>query len=273
MSLGRFLVKGISKVSTARFVLGVGAHPSLKLVDKLQFSLFAGETTRRVQQQCTVQSFGMSLKNICACYKHTQTNGDKDLTSFLQEEISYEQESVMEIPTFKDFKLEMHGTLVHLTRNINGEHIAVSFDVNHNVNVDEDINDEDHDDVDTPDITSYPAFSVKITKPSGKTLEFNCSCNTGLNEEDLEGETPEDEQFDLFRFDDVKISNENSNDSSYEAQTDTMDGELYSMLMTTLLERGITGVLINDLIHLSTAVEHRHYLTFLKSLQEFASDK
>lgn len=45
------------------------------------------------------------------------------------------------------------------------------------------------------------------------------------------------------------------------------------MLMTTLLERGVNGVFINDLIDLSTSVEHRHYLTFLKTLQSFMAGK
>ena len=31
--------------------------------------------------------------------------GDKDLVSFLQEEISYEQDNLSEIPKFKDFKV------------------------------------------------------------------------------------------------------------------------------------------------------------------------
>ena len=41
--------------------------------------------------------------------------------------------------------------------------------------------------------------------------------------------------------------------------------------MTMLLERGITGTFINDLLDLSTSVEHRHYLSFLMSLRDFVN--
>ena len=43
--------------------------------------------------------------------------------------------------------------------------------------------------------------------------------------------------------------------------------------MTMLLERGITGTFVNDLLELSTSVEHRHYLSFLMSLRDFANGK
>lgn len=213
---------------------------------------------------------------LCQCSMHTQTGGDKELAHFLKEEISYEQENVMEVPKFRDFKLEMDETLIKLTRNFNSELIEVSFDINDNVNVDEEVELEEHDDanINTPDIVSYPIFAIKIVRQSGQTLHFNCSCNTQLNEEELESESPEDEQFDLFRFDNVKIYNGSEGEkSAYEAETETMDGELYSMLMTTLLERGITGAFVNDLIDLSTSAEHRHYLNFLKSLRNFAAGK
>jgi len=39
--------------------------------------------------------------------------------------------------------------------------------------------------------------------------------------------------------------------------------ELYSMLMTTLLERGITGAFVNDLLDFSTSLEHKKYVNFL----------
>ena len=44
------------------------------------------------------------------------------------------------------------------------------------------------------------------------------------------------------------------------------------MLMTTLLERGITGAFVNDLLDFSTALEHKQYVTFLQKLQEFAAE-
>jgi len=276
MSLCRYLVKEISTLSTTRFVLNAAHPPSsstlLKLQDKSYFSVFAARGENgRIQKHIR-----NPIKSVQTCYKHTQTENDQDLADFLKDEISAEEELVLGVPEFKHFKLQSHGTLVNLTRKFNNEHVSVSFDVNNNMNVDADDDlrdDDDDDDIDAanPDIVSYPVFAVKIER-SGTVLEFNCSCNTGLNDEDDDDlEATEDGQNELFRFDDVKIST--NDNTGYEAGSEMMDGELYSKLMTTLLERGIDGVFVNNLIDLSTAVEHKHYVKFLKTLHGFASGK
>ncbi|XP_065663579.1 complement component 1 Q subcomponent-binding protein, mitochondrial isoform X2 [Hydra vulgaris] len=204
-----------------------------------------------------------------------QTEGDRDLVNFLKEEISYEQDNLSELPKFKDFKVQISGTEVKLFRNLNNEKIEVEFDINENVNIDEGIlkedGDESEENSEDHEITSYPSFSVKITKPSGKILHFNCVYNTNHNEE-LDVESEEDEQFELFRFENVKVYTD-SEKNVYEAETETMDGELYSMLMTTLLERGVDGVFVNSLLDLSTTLEHKQYISFLQSLQDFAAGK
>jgi len=225
----------------------------------------------------TPAACSVSLYRTKRCFA-TQTDGDRDLAVFLKEEIAYEEDNVVDLPQFKDFKVEMDKTLVSLKRKLNGESIVVSFDVNDNVNVDEEgAIDEDQyseEDAHIPDIISYPSFNVKIVKASGETIHFNCTCSTDAAEDENNEELDAaDEQFDIFRFENVKIYNESDVENIFEAETETMDGELYSMLMTMLLERGITGNFVNDLLDLSTTVEHRHYLTFLKSLNKFVNEK
>eukprot|EP00111_Clytia_hemisphaerica_P024441 TCONS_00072077-protein len=85
------------------------------------------------------------------------------------------------------------------------------------------------------------------------------------------------------RVDVVFNINENENvdeglnieESEYSQDQDdvSLPEELYSMLMTTLLERGITGAFVNDLLDFSTASEHKQYVKFLKELQVFAKEK
>ena len=71
-------------------------------------------------------------------------------------------------------------------------------------------------------IISYPSFQVKISKPSGRTLHFNALYNK-LSEE--EGSNDPEEQFDLIRFDSLKIYNQSeSMEDVYEAETENMDG-------------------------------------------------
>jgi len=210
----------------------------------------------------------------CSCGVHSQTAGEEDLENFLSEEIEYELDGIQDIPKFSKFKLSMDGTEVKLRRNFNGEDVVVLFNVNDNINIDESAENTEGSDEEVPesDIVSYPSFSVAITKPSGKTLEYTCSINTGVNEDpDLEDE---DQSFDLFRFDNISVYNsEDGKTNIYEADTENMDGNLYSMLMTILMERGITGSFVNNLLELSTTVEHKHYVNFLKDLKSFISNK
>jgi len=73
-------------------------------------------------------------------------------------------------------------------------------------------------------IVSYPHFQVKITKPSGRTLHFDALYNK-LSEEEGEGDNDPEEQFDLIRFDSLKMyNNSQETASAYEAETENMDG-------------------------------------------------
>lgn len=206
------------------------------------------------------------------------SEADTDLSEFLKEEVSFEEENIKKLPKINNFRMGVEGTNVKLTRDFHGENVVVEFDINENVNVDdgESIQGEvPEEEEDIPDIVSYPTFTVSITKPSGNTLLFNCNCNTGINEnDDVDGDDSE-EQYDLLRFDSVQVFNpvEVDKEKAYSAESENMDGELYSMLLNTLLERGIDGTFVNDLIDLSTAMEHRHYVTFLKSLGKFVKEK
>jgi len=207
--------------------------------------------------------------------RSTHTDGDRDLIGFLNEEIAYEEENVKKVPRIRNFTMSMDGSVVTLQRSFKEETVEVVFDINENVNVDdaESMEAEAGEHEDIPDIVSYPNFTVSIIKPSGNTLLFNCNCNTGINEEEEEIDDG-NEQYDLLRFESVQVFNpdKENKETVYSAETENMDGELYSLLMNTLLERGVTGNFVNDLIDLSTTLEHRHYVTFLKSLGGFVKE-
>jgi len=204
------------------------------------------------------------------CFRtYSQTTGDQELEHFLDEELEYESGQIQEIPKFNNFNISMDGTEVKLRKQENGEEVVVKFDINENMNVDETPEEtSSSDSIPESDIVSYPSFAVLITKPSGKTLEFSCEFNTANEDEDTE-EEPE-----LFRFDNVAVYNGDEGKTNiYEAETENMDGNLYGMLMTLLSERGVTAAFVNDLLELSTTVEHRHYVNFLKDLKRFVSNK
>ena len=88
----------------------------------------------------------------------------------------------------------------------------------------------------------------------GSTLQFTCTCNTGIHEEEENTE----EEFDIFKIDSVKVYNEKEGQSTYDAETETMDGvcrpffltstkflRLYTLFYNQRLFFNSTSVLLN----------------------------
>eukprot|EP00795_Rhopilema_esculentum_P015990 gene15990-7323_t len=199
---------------------------------------------------------------------------DHDIVNFLNQEVEYEKEAMQDLPKLKDFKVNVDGSYITLSKKHNGERIIVSFDVNENINIDEAMDDEienvDDDSV-PPNIVSYPTFKVQLTKDSGKTLQFFCAYNTS------EQIAEEEEIPDVFRFDSVSVwqypDAQEEGETSYEAETENMDGTLYKLLLNTLYERGINNEFAKDLLEISTIMEHKEYVGFLQDLNGFFSAK
>jgi len=199
--------------------------------------------------------------------QHTY-QGDQDLASLLREEIELELGQQPSMPKLGNFKTSHDGTLVTLTDRQGDEKITISFDVNKSVNVQ--TGGEMGDDMDGG-IVSYPEFQVSITKPSGRTLTFNCNTDAGSGMEEEE----EDLQEENFRIESVQAYRaERGLDLStiYEAEAENMDSNLHDMLLDILGEKGIDDEFVDGLIDLSTAVEHRLYVDHLKAMEEFAKE-
>lgn len=146
---------------------------------------------------------GTSSSNLCKTklfpqYQRLHSEGDADLVKYLHEEISYEENHIVDVPTIENFSVSMDGTLVSLTRVDKGEQVHIVFNINNNIrenqrvmcslrdtiDQDDDIDDavEDEEDVGLLD-TTYPTFKVTISKDSGSTLCFQCALNTNIDED------------------------------------------------------------------------------------------
>jgi len=229
-------------------------------------------------------------------HRSVHTSGDDELVEFLQEEIRVEEDHLPTMPNnIQGYDMHMEGTVVRLTRQVKGENVLIKFDINNNINAPIPLDMDDDADVDAEEgegeqnLISYPELSVSITKPSGSTLILTCTTHPMEDFDDDDDteefgehhhmDAEEDEEVDdLLKITQVQVCeskgvmDEDVLNTTYVAKAEDIDGELYGMLLNALLSRGIDGSLMYELIELSTAVESRHHLAFLKLLNQFAEE-
>jgi len=204
------------------------------------------------------------------CQRLMSTAGDADLSNFLSEEIEYEHECAATLPELNNFTAAQEGTRVVLTRKFKDERVAILFDINENHNIDESAEPAEGEE-DASNIMSYPHFTVSIEKVgTGKKLELECVYDVdGPDEAEPEGE---DKGFDMFRIEQVRVlaKGQTSKDAGvYEAETESMDGNLYACLMHLLVERGVDAEFADQLVEYSTTAEQIMHTQFLENLKKF----
>ncbi|XP_041656490.1 complement component 1 Q subcomponent-binding protein, mitochondrial [Cheilinus undulatus] len=207
----------------------------------------------------------------CGC-GGLHTEGDKAFGDFLSDEIKEERkiQKNKSLPKMSGgWELEMNGTEAKLTRHVSGEKITVTFNVNNSIppNFEEEA-DQQKPQEEEPEIVSSPNFVVEISKQAAKhSLVFDCH----FPEDEMshgEGE----EESDIFAVREVSFQPEGDPDwkeTSYTLNTDSLDWALYDHLMDFLADRGVDNTFADELMELSTAIEHQEYIKFLEDLQGF----
>ncbi|XP_055902280.1 complement component 1 Q subcomponent-binding protein, mitochondrial [Eupeodes corollae] len=200
--------------------------------------------------------------------RFASTKSAKELVEFLTEEILAEKkaQNIKTVPTAVDgFNVNLYGADVELVKQIDGEKIVVSFNVNHTVDADDENPDVDMGSSEKPDIAemrSKPTFEVDIIK--GKTtLSFTCSF--------MQGTPQEGEYNDVFGIDELCIFEGEWNEKVYAVAGDVLDGYLYDLLMNLLEEKGISNEFAEKLSDFSTAYEHASYIGLLENLSKFTT--
>ncbi|XP_025776039.1 complement component 1 Q subcomponent-binding protein, mitochondrial [Puma concolor] len=122
-----------------------------------------------------------------------------------------------------------------------------------------------------PELTSTPNFVVEVIKNGGKkALVLDCHYP-----EDEVGQEEEDES-DIFAIREVSFQSVGESewkDTNYTLNTDSLDWALYDHLMDFLADRGVDNTFADELVELSTALEHREYITFLEDLKGFVKSQ
>lgn len=210
----------------------------------------------------------------CGC-GGLHTEGDKAFGDFLSDEIK-EEKKIQKNKTLPKmsggWELEMNGTEAKLTKNVSGEKITVTFNVNNSIppNFEEegDQGQQQKSAEEEPEIVSTPNFVVEVTKQAAKhSIVFDCHFP-----EDEIGHGEGEEESDIFAIREVSFQPEGESDwkeTSYTLNTDSLDWALYDHLMDFLADRGVDNTFADELMELSTAVEHQEYIKFLEDLQGF----
>lgn len=225
-----------------------------------------------------LSSKALSPSVSCGC-GGLHTEGDKAFSEFLTDEIKEEKkiEKKKTLPKMSGgWELEMNGTEAKLTKQLSGEKITVTFNVNNSIppNFEEEVEQgqQQKSPEDEPEIVSTPNFVIEVTKQGAKhSLVFDCH----FPEDEMshgEGE----EESDIFAIREVSFQPEGESDwkeTSYTLNTDSLDWALYDHMMDFLADRGVDNTFADELMELSTAIEHKEYIKFLEDLQTFVNCK
>lgn len=206
----------------------------------------------------------------CGC-GGLHTDGDKAFGDFLTDEIK-EERKIQKNKTLPKMSggwdLEMTGTEAKLIRFVSGDKVTVTFNVNNSIppNFDEE-EEQGQQKSEEPEIVSSPNFVVEVTKQGAKhSLVFDC------NFPEDEVSHGEEEESDIFAIREVSFQADGDADwkeTSYTLNTDSLDWALYDHLMDFLSDRGVDNTFADELMELSTAIEHQEYIKFLEELQGF----
>ncbi|XP_047689986.1 complement component 1 Q subcomponent-binding protein, mitochondrial [Prionailurus viverrinus] len=213
----------------------------------------------------------------CGCGAlHTQ--GDKAFVEFLNDEIKEEKKIQKHgsLPKMSGgWELEVNGTEATLVRKVAGEKITVTFNINNSIPPtfagEEEPSQGQKAEEQEPELTSTPNFVVEVIKNGGKkALVLDCHYP-----EDEVGQEEEDES-DIFAIREVSFQSVGESewkDTNYTLNTASLDWALYDHLMDFLADRGVDNTFADELVELSTALEHREYITFLEDLKGFVKSQ
>uniref|UniRef100_A0A1A8GJZ8 Complement component 1 Q subcomponent-binding protein, mitochondrial n=1 Tax=Nothobranchius korthausae TaxID=1143690 RepID=A0A1A8GJZ8_9TELE len=214
----------------------------------------------------------------CGC-EGLHTEGDKAFGDFLSDELKEEKviQKNKSLPKMTGgWEMEMNGTEAKLSKHASGDKITVTFNVNNSIppNFEAEVEQgqPQKSAEEEPEIVSTPNFVVEVTKQATKhSLVFDCHFP-----EDEVSHAEGEEESDIFAIREVSFQPEGDVDwkeTSYTLNTDSLDWALYDHLMDFLADRGVDNTFADELMELSTAIEHQEYIKFLEDLQGFVKCK
>ncbi|EHH57628.1 hypothetical protein EGM_07309 [Macaca fascicularis] len=224
--------------------------------------------------RCVPRVLGSAVPSLRALH----TEGDKAFVDFLKDEIEEERkiQKHKTLPKMSGgWELELNGTEAKLVRKVAGEKIIVTFNINNSIpptfDGEEEPTQKQKVEEQEPELTSTPNFVVEVIKNDGKkALVLDCHYP-----EDEVGQEDEAES-DIFSIREVSFQSSGESewkDTNYTLNTDSLDWALYDHLMDFLADRGVDNTFADELVELSTALEHQEYISFLEDLKRFVKSQ
>ncbi|KAL6068315.1 hypothetical protein STEG23_002926 [Scotinomys teguina] len=162
-----------------------------------------------------------------------------------------------------DWKLEVNRTEAKLLRKVAGEKITVTFNINNSIpptfDGEEEPSQGQRAEEQEPELTSTPNFVVEVTKSDGKKTPV------------LDCHYPEDE---IGQEDEAKSVIFSIKEVSFQATGDSEWRDTnYTFNTDFLADQGVDNTFTDELVELSTALEHQEYITFLEDLKSFVKSR
>ncbi|XP_057677491.1 complement component 1 Q subcomponent-binding protein, mitochondrial [Corythoichthys intestinalis] len=199
-------------------------------------------------------------------------SGDKSFGEFLLDEIK-EEKKIQKSATLPKisggWELSTEGAQAELTKHVAGEKITVTFNVNDSIlpNFADEADKGEQKSGEEDEIVSTPNFVVEITKKAAKnSLVIDCQF---LQDELAHGEGEESDIFGIVEVSFQPEGDTEMEETSYILTKDSLNDDLYDHMMDYLADRGVDNTFADELIELSTALEHQEYINFLGELKTF----
>ncbi|CAH8625278.1 unnamed protein product [Dicrocoelium dendriticum] len=196
---------------------------------------------------------------------------DRQFTEVLSNEIKQEKENMYSCDPPAGFSvIKTEGAEVVLRKEYpDGVSVEVEINLAGSVNpeideADGEMSSEKKDEV--PTLESRPDIRIRLTKPSGRSIVFNCS----LPPRDLQQQQAESEDSNIptYSVDSVEVERI----PGYFVYTDLFDDNMYDHTMKLLMERQLDADFQNALQNFCTSEEHNLYLRFLNEFHAYCRD-
>nr|CAX76877.1 Complement component 1 Q subcomponent-binding protein, mitochondrial precursor [Schistosoma japonicum]CAX76880.1 Complement component 1 Q subcomponent-binding protein, mitochondrial precursor [Schistosoma japonicum]CAX76881.1 Complement component 1 Q subcomponent-binding protein, mitochondrial precursor [Schistosoma japonicum]CAX76885.1 Complement component 1 Q subcomponent-binding protein, mitochondrial precursor [Schistosoma japonicum] len=211
-----------------------------------------------------------SVKPLTCTSRCFSSQVDRQFNQFLTNEIKQEKENSFSCSPPKGFHIVKSDGCEIVIRKEYNDGVLVDIEINLAGSVSPSASEDDVSNTErTTDefpLEAHPDLRIKLTKPSGRAVIFNCS----LPSRDVEKQLSDGDTSDLptYSVDSVEMERV----SGYFVYTDLFDDNMYDHTMQLLVERGLNADFQQELQNFCTSEEHKLYLKFLDEFQNYCKE-